>query len=59
MLFIAGAQDFATPPEGMRAMQRAISGARYVELEPASHLSNLEQPEAFTGAVEEFLTAQG
>ena len=59
VLFIAGAQDFATPPEGMRAMHRAISGARYVELEPASHLSNLEQPETFTAAVEEFLAAQG
>jgi pimeloyl-ACP methyl ester carboxylesterase len=43
----------------MRAMQDVISGAQYVELEPASHLSNLEQPQAFTAAVQEFLAAQG
>ena len=59
VLLIAGAQDIATPPDGMRAMQDVISGAQYVELEPASHLSNLEQPQAFTAAVQEFLAAQG
>jgi 3-oxoadipate enol-lactonase len=55
VLFIAGAQDIATPPERMRAMQAAISGSQYVELDPASHLSNLEQPQAFTAAVRDFL----
>jgi 3-oxoadipate enol-lactonase len=59
VLLIAGAQDIATPPEGMRAIQAAIKGSRYVELDPASHLSNLEQPEAFTKALGDFLAAQG
>jgi 3-oxoadipate enol-lactonase len=57
VLFIA-AQDIATPAEGMRAMQAAIAGSEYVELNPASHLSNLEQPDAFTAAVQKFLAAQ-
>ena len=59
VLLIAGAQDMATPAEGMRAMQAAIAGSRYVELDPASHLSNLEQPQAFTAAVQDFLAARG
>ncbi|MDP6588852.1 MAG: alpha/beta hydrolase [Alphaproteobacteria bacterium] len=40
-------------------MQAAISGSEYVELDPASHLSNLEQPQAFTAAVREFLARRG
>ncbi len=59
VLFIAGAQDIATPPERMRAMQAAIAASQYVELDPASHLSNLEQPQAFTAAVQEFLASRG
>jgi len=57
-LFIAGAQDIATPPAGMRAMQASIDGARYVELDPAAHLSNLEQPVAFDAALRDFLAGQ-
>ena len=59
VLLIAGAQDMATPAEGMRAMQAAIAGSQYIELSPASHLSNLEQPQAFTAAVQDFLAARG
>ncbi len=59
VLLIAGAQDIATPPDGMRDMQAVIAGAQYVALDPASHLSNLEQPEAFTTALSDFLAAQG
>jgi len=58
VLFIAGAEDMATPAAGMRDMQAAISGSEYVELSPASHLSNLEQPDAFTAAAQKFLAAQ-
>jgi len=58
VLFIAGAEDMATPAAGMRAMQAAIAGSEYVELSPASHLSNLEQPDAFTAAAQTFLAAQ-
>ena len=59
VLLIAGAQDIATPPDGMRAMQSVLANAQYIELDPAAHLSNLEQPEAFTAAVQDFLTAHG
>lgn len=54
-LFIAGAQDAATPPEGMRAMHEVVRGSRYAEIDPAAHLSNLEQPERFTQELKEFL----
>ncbi len=59
VLLIAGAQDIATPPDGMRAMQSVLADAQYIELDPAAHLSNLEQPEAFTVAVRDFLAAHG
>jgi len=58
VLLIAGTQDIATPPECMRDIQATMSGAGYIELDPASHLSNLEQPEAFTTALTDFLLAQ-
>lgn len=58
VLFIAGREDMATPAAGMRDMQAAIADSQYVELSPASHLSNLEQPEAFTMAASKFLVAQ-
>ena len=59
VLLIAGAQDVATPPDGMRAMQSVLGNAQYVELDPAAHLSNLEQPEAFTATVQKFLAMHG
>ena len=56
-LFIAGAEDGACPAEGIRADHRAVAGSRYVELSPAAHISNLEQPRAFVDAVADFLAA--
>ena len=41
----------------MRAMHQAVANSRYVELDPAAHISNLEQPEAFNGALTTFLAA--
>jgi 3-oxoadipate enol-lactonase len=55
-LVIAGARDPATPAALGREIAASIPGAQYVELE-AAHLSNVEQPEAFTAAVLKFLTA--
>ena len=54
---LSGGGDGATPPEGMRAMHQAVANSRYVELDPAAHISNLEQPEAFNGALTTFLAA--
>ena len=56
VLLIAGTQDPATPPAGMRLMHERISGSEYVEL-AAAHLSNIEQSPAFTTALREFLAA--
>jgi 3-oxoadipate enol-lactonase len=56
VLVIVGTLDPATPPAVGREIAEAIHGAQLVELE-AAHLSNLEQPAAFTGAVLDFLTA--
>jgi 3-oxoadipate enol-lactonase len=57
-LLICGAQDVGTPASGMREMQKRIAGSRYVEIDPAGHLSNIENPEAFDRALAEFLDAQ-
>lgn len=56
-LFIAGAEDGACPPQGIRADHQAVPGSRYLELTPAAHISNLEQPQAFVDAVADFLAA--
>ncbi len=56
-LLICGAQDIGTPPAGMREMAKRIPNARYVEIDPAGHLSNIENPKAFDAALTEFLDA--
>lgn len=55
VLVIIGTVDPATPPAAGHLIAEAIPGARTVELD-AAHLSNLEQPEAFTKAVLDFLS---
>ena len=55
VLLISGAHDPATTPAMMTLMQERIPGAAFLSLD-ASHLSNIEQPEAFTRAVREFLS---
>lgn len=54
-LLICGAQDIGTPASGMREMHQRIAGAQYVEIDPAGHLSNIENPEAFDAALIPFL----
>jgi 3-oxoadipate enol-lactonase len=54
-LIIVGAQDVGTPVAASQVIHERIKGSELVILDPASHLSNLEQPEAFTRAVEAFL----
>ena len=56
VLFIAGEKDGVTPA-AMRKMNEALKGSRYVELAGAGHISNLDQPQGFTGAIREFLAA--
>jgi 3-oxoadipate enol-lactonase len=53
-LVVIGALDPATPPVEGELVARRIPGAKSVTLE-AAHLSNIEQPEAFSAAVLDFL----
>ena len=57
VLVIAGSRDPATPAALGREIADAIPGASYVQID-AAHLSNVEQPEAFTAAVMKFLTSR-
>jgi pimeloyl-ACP methyl ester carboxylesterase len=55
-LVIVGAEDALTPPSEAQAMFEAIPGCRLAEIPGAGHLSNLEAPEAFNSALDEFLS---
>ena len=54
VLCIAGNSDPATPPEALQFIHERIAGSRLVRLD-AAHLTNVEQPQAFTRAVTEFI----
>jgi pimeloyl-ACP methyl ester carboxylesterase len=57
-LVIAGTQDAVIPDTEVRAMSGLIPGARFVELD-CGHLSNLEEPRAFNGALRSLLAPAG
>jgi 3-oxoadipate enol-lactonase len=42
----------------MRKLNEALPGSRYAELAGAGHISNLDQPAAFTRAVADFLSGK-
>ena len=52
---IVGARDPSTPPAASRAIQDMIRGATLSVIDDASHLSNVEQPDAFNEALLGFL----
>ncbi len=54
-LVIVGEQDAGTPPEMSREIHAALPGSQLVLIPSASHLSNIEQPQAFTRALTTFL----
>lgn len=54
VLVIAGARDPATLPDHAQLIHQRIAGSKLVSLD-AAHLSNIEQAEAFTEAVVDFL----
>ncbi len=56
-MFIGGEHDIGAPPTIMQAMHAAAPGSKYVMLEAAGHISNVEKPEEFLDAVEPFLAA--
>ena len=53
-LVIVGADDVLTPPADAERMVKALAGAELVVIPDAGHLSNLEQPDQFTAALEDF-----
>lgn len=54
-LVIGGEEDAISSPEVMASMAEKIPASRHVTLPRAGHLSNLENPEGFNAALEEFL----
>ena len=56
-LVAAGEHDEITPVAVAEDMQRAIRRSTLTVIPGAGHLSNLEQPEAFSRALEDFLRA--
>jgi 3-oxoadipate enol-lactonase len=55
ILVIVGEQDPGTPPAMAREIHDNAPGSKLVVLPQAAHLSNLEQPEAFSSALRDFL----
>jgi 3-oxoadipate enol-lactonase len=56
-LIVAGALDEATPPAQSEELHTAIGGSEMVALD-AAHLSNVEQPEAFSARLLLFLNKE-
>jgi 3-oxoadipate enol-lactonase len=54
-LVVVGEGDAITPVADAEAMQRAIVRSRLTVIPGAAHLANLEQPRAFSRALEDFL----
>jgi pimeloyl-ACP methyl ester carboxylesterase len=58
-LVIVGADDVATPVAKAEAIVAAIPGSRLEVVPDAGHSATIEQPEAVTRLIEEFLAQQG
>lgn len=48
---ICGTDDRVTPPGECKALSQSIPGAVFLAIDGAAHLSNLEQPEAFSAGM--------
>lgn len=55
-LVVAGEEDAITPLAESLVLRDRIPGARLVTIAGAGHLSSLEQPEAFNGALRELMS---
>jgi 3-oxoadipate enol-lactonase len=58
-LVISAAEDPATPPEHGELIRNSIPGAGFEVIPGASHLANIERPEAVTRAILDHLARQG
>jgi len=50
-LVLCGTQDHGAPPENTRQMHTMIRGSRFLEIDQAGHISNIEKPAIFNAAV--------
>ena len=55
VLIITGRQDSIRPVADGEFMQKGLSNSRLVIIEDAAHMTNMEQPEIFNRALQEFL----
>lgn len=55
MLVLAGADDQIIPRDKVEAIAKAVKGSKLTIIEKAGHMPMLEQPEATTAAIREFL----
>ena len=58
-LIVVGEEDPGTPVAASQAMHGKIAGSQLEIIKSAAHLSNLEQPEAFTRIITSFLARLG
>jgi pimeloyl-ACP methyl ester carboxylesterase len=56
-LILCGDQDVSTPPRFSEDLHRRIAGSRYLVISQSGHMSSVEQPEAVTQALDDFLTS--
>jgi 3-oxoadipate enol-lactonase len=54
VLVICGDEDHGAPPDNSRQMAAMIDGARFLAIEQAGHIANIEQPAIFNAAVRTF-----
>ena len=54
-LILVGSDDSVTPPALSEELHQRIAGSELTIIEDAGHLSSLEQPAAFNGALARFL----
>lgn len=55
VLYVGGDQDKGAPPEVMQAMADATPGGEYRIVKDAAHVANINAPEAYLGAIADFL----
>jgi 3-oxoadipate enol-lactonase len=54
-LLICGSEDHGAPPENTQQMHAVIKDSRFLTIEQAGHISNIEHPDIFNEAVVRFL----
>lgn len=55
VMYVVGSEDTGAPPDVMRAMADATPDGRFVVIDGAAHISNMENPQQFNDAVSGWL----